>query len=218
MVKAIIFDLDNTLIDFVRMKKLSCEAAIDAMIDNGLDMPKKKAFDLLFKLYDKLGWEYQKIFQLFLKEATGRIDYKLVAAGVVGYKRVKEGLIYPYPGVTATLKRLRSRGYKLAILTDAPRIQAWTRLVSMGLQNEFDFVVTFDDTKVKKPNKRPFLLILKKLRIGPDEAVMVGDSFIRDLSPAKNLGMTTAFAKYGSEEDGKADYILNNVSDLLKFF
>ena len=32
MIKSVIFDLDNTLIDFLRMKKLSCEAAVSAMI------------------------------------------------------------------------------------------------------------------------------------------------------------------------------------------
>ena len=42
MLKSVIFDLDNTLIDFMKMKKLACEAAIDAMIDAGLEADKKK--------------------------------------------------------------------------------------------------------------------------------------------------------------------------------
>ena len=58
MIKAIIFDLDNTLIDFVKMKKLSCEAAMDAMIKNGLKVSKKRGLKVLFELYDKKGWEY----------------------------------------------------------------------------------------------------------------------------------------------------------------
>ena len=43
MIKTIIFDLDNTLIDFMRMKRISCEAAMDAMIKSGLKIDKEKA-------------------------------------------------------------------------------------------------------------------------------------------------------------------------------
>ena len=42
MTKAIIFDLDNTLIDFVKMKRMSIEAAASAMIDAGLEQKKNK--------------------------------------------------------------------------------------------------------------------------------------------------------------------------------
>src|SRR4030066_1581542 len=97
MIKAIIFDLDNTLIDFMRMKKLSCEAAMDAMISAGLEIEKKKGLKIMFDLYFQYGLEYQKIFQVFLRKVLGRIDYGIMASGIVAYKRVKEGLLYPYP-------------------------------------------------------------------------------------------------------------------------
>lgn len=218
MVKAILFDLDNTLIDFMKMKRLSCEAAIDAMIDNGLKISRKKALKTMFKLYDKYGWEYQKIFQVFLKEVVSKVDYRIMAAGIVAYRRIKEGLLYSYPGVSSTLEELRRKGYKLAILSDAPRIQAWIRLAAMGIQNKFDFVITFDETKEKKPSKKPFLLALKKLRVSPRECVMVGDSIERDLRTAKKLGMTTILAEYGSveKEKGKVDYRIKSISELLR--
>ena len=41
MIKSVIFDLDNTLIDFMRMKKISSDAAISAMIDAGLNDDKE---------------------------------------------------------------------------------------------------------------------------------------------------------------------------------
>lgn len=218
MVKAIIFDLDNTLIDFVRMKKLSCEAAIDAMIDAGLDMSRKEAMRELFKLYSKYGWEYQKIFQIFLRKVRGKVDYPIMSAGIVAYRRVKEGLLYSYPKVNSTLLELKKK-YKLIILSDAPRIQAWIRLAAMRMNvGYFDYIITFDDTKRRKPDMKPFRFALKRLGLKPGEVAMVGDSFYRDLNPAKKLGMTTIFAKYGSDEKGKADYTLKNVSDLLKIF
>ena len=73
MIKAILFDLDNTLMDFFRLKKNCCNAAIDAMISAGLKINKRKATKLLFQLYDKYGIEYDKIFQKFLERTEEKI-------------------------------------------------------------------------------------------------------------------------------------------------
>jgi putative hydrolase of the HAD superfamily len=218
VIKAIIFDLDNTLIDFMRMKTISCEAAMDAMISAGLKIEKKKGMKILFDLYFQYGLEYQKIFQVFLKKVLGRIDYGIMASGIVAYKRVKEGLLYPYPNVVPTLNQLK-KSYKLIILTDAPRIQAWIRLAAMNVQDKFDYVITFDDTKTKKLGKKPFLYALKKLKLKPEECLMVGDSLRRDLSTAKQLGFKTAFAKYGEDREKarvKPDYVINDIKELLE--
>ena len=61
------FDLDNTLIDYAKMKKHSVSAAVDGMIDAGLKIDKKKSMNLIYELFDKYGMEYHKIFQTFLK-------------------------------------------------------------------------------------------------------------------------------------------------------
>jgi putative hydrolase of the HAD superfamily len=217
MIKAIIFDLDNTLIDFMKMKKLSCEAAMDAMISAGLKINKKKGLKIMFQLYSEYGYEYQKIFQVFLKKVLGKLDYAIMASGIVAYRRVKEGLLYPYQNVIPTLSKLKKK-YKLAILSDAPKIQAWIRLVAMGLQKNFDIVVTFDETKAKKPSPKPFLYVLKKLKLKSEKCVMIGDSLKRDITPAKKLGFKTVFAKYGNNKENvktKPDYVINDIKELL---
>jgi len=218
MIKAIIFDLDNTLIDFMRMKRISCEVAMDAMISAGLKINKERGLKIMFQLYSEYGFEYQKIFQVFLKKVLGKIDYGIMASGIVAYRRVKEGLLYPYPNVVPTLDKLREK-YRLAILSDAPKIQAWIRLVAMEIQNKFDIIITFDETKSKKPSLKPFLYILKKLKLKPEECLMIGDSLKRDIAPAKSLDFKTVFAKYGEDKEKakvKPDYIINNIKDLLK--
>lgn len=223
MIKAVIFDLDNTLIDFEKMKRLSCEAAVDAMIDSGLKIGKKRAMKTLFSLYDKYGWEYQKIFQVFLKEVSGKVDYSIMVPGIIAYRRVKEGLLYSYPGVSLVLKELKQKGYKLAILSDAPRIQAWLRICSLKIQENFDYVITYDDTRRRKPHEKPFLLALKKLELKPEECLMIGDSETRDIQTAKKLGMKTALAKYGRMKimarkkvklNIRADFELRRISQL----
>ncbi len=218
-IKAVLFDLDNTLIDFFKMKKLSCEEAISAMIGAGLKMDKKKAMKILFRLYDRHGIEYHEIFQEFLKETLGRIDWKILSEGIVAYRRIKNSFLEPYPRVLPTLIELRRRGFKLGIVSDAPRMSAWLRIASMGLTEFFDFVITRDDVSgEEKPSMLPFRAAIKKLGVKPEEIVFVGDNPERDILGAKKAGMVTVLAKYGEwkkSRDIKADYEIEDVSKLL---
>ena len=82
----------------------------------------------------------------------------------------------------------------------------------------FDSVVTFEDTKERKPSPAPFKKMLEKLTIQPEEALMVGDWAERDIDGAKKIGMKTAFARYGDTFDTKehnADYELSDISQLI---
>ena len=218
MIKAVIFDLDNTLIDFMTMKRISCDSAISSMIAAGLNVSKEKATKELFALYDKYGLEEKTIFQKFLKKLTKKVDYKILASGIVAYRRVRAGFLEPYPHVSEVLFELKQRGIKLAIVSDAPRLKAWIRLVSMKINHLFDIVVTFDDTKEMKPSTKPFLVAFKKLRLKPRECLMVGDRPERDIKGAKKLGMITCFAKYGNPKSKSrdADYEINDIKELLE--
>ena len=68
MIKAVIFDLDNTLLDFMNMKTSAVEAAVNGMIEAGLHMEKKVAFNKIFSIYESKGWEYQEVFDDFIQE------------------------------------------------------------------------------------------------------------------------------------------------------
>jgi len=112
MIKAILFDIDNTLIDFMTMKKKSCETAVDAMISSGLKIKKEKAMQEVYKIYDKRGMEYQQVFQEFIKKVNGNIDYKILANGIIAYRKIKETYLVSYSNVLPTLIEL-SKKYKL---------------------------------------------------------------------------------------------------------
>jgi len=217
MIKAVLFDLDNTLVDFMKMKHLSCEAAIDAMIGAGLDTGHEHAKKVLFDLYDKFGLEEKTIFQKFLKKVEGKINYKILASGIVAYRKVRSGFLEPYPNVDFVLLKLKAMGLKTGIVTDAPRLKAWIRLASMRLTNYFDVVITFDDTRRHKPSKHPFMAALKKLDLKAEECLMIGDWPERDIKGASKLGMRTVLAKYGQVIPGRgANMEIDSVEELLE--
>lgn len=218
MIKAIIFDLDNTLTDFRRVKFSAIEAGIFAMIDAGIDMDYDDVKEKIFDIYDREGIEYQKVFDHFLIEELGEIDYKILASAIVGYRRAREGELVLYPHTRSTLIHLIKLGIKLAVVSDAPKIQAWLRLCYLQLHHLFDVVIAFEDTEKHKPDPAPFKLALGRLDVKPDETVMVGDWLERDIAGAKGVGLITAYAKYGEAFSKKivdADYILRDISQIL---
>ena len=218
MIKAVIFDLDNTLVDFMKMKRLSIEGAIPAMCDAGLNLTPAEASKIIDEIYDEKGMEYQKVFDLFLQRVLKKIDYKILSAGIVAYRRAREAALIPYPHVYPTLNKLLKIGIKMGILSDAPTKEAWLRLAYLNFHHIVDAVVTYEDTGKRKPAPEPFMAILKKLGVTPEESLMVGDWAERDILGAKNVGMKTAFAKYGDTFDTKkhdADYELNDISELI---
>ncbi len=219
MIKAIAFDLDNTLIDFWQMKEKSCDAAARAMVKQGLKTNRRRAVREIFRTYDAKGYEYQEVFTDLIKKYNKKLDLRILGAGVAAYQKVKSEMLFPYPDVKPVLKKLK-RKYKLAIATDSPKLQPFTRLAALGILSYFDTIVTFDDTHKHKPDPAPFRFLLKKLKLKPEQVIFVGDSPRRDLPGARAVGMVAVFAKYGliprEREAPKADYTINRFKDLLK--
>ena len=221
MVKAVIFDLDNTLMDFMTMKENAIKAAVKAMIDAGLNMDPDIAMKELYAIYDKKGIEFQKVFNNFLENHLGYIDWKILSSGVVSYRRAREASLVLYPHVNMTLTGLLRKGLKLAVLSDAPRREAWLRLCYLQLQHTFDTVITFEDTGFKKPHQKPFQKVLSIINVEPKNTIMVGDWPERDLVGAKEVGMITVFARYGFSFDRApvgaegAEYVIDDIREII---
>jgi putative hydrolase of the HAD superfamily len=219
VIRAIVFDLDNTLTDFMRMKEAAITAAIDGMIDAGFRLSAAELRARVASVYDEKGLEFQLVFDELLQREFGEVDPKILASGIVAYRRARESALVLYPHAQMTLLELARRGIKLGVVSDAPRLQVWLRLCGLGLQHVFDAVVTFDDTGERKPAPAPFREVLRRLGVDPHEAMMIGDWAERDVVGAKSLGMKTVFARYGDTFDTKvsgADFDVDDVFELVR--
>lgn len=218
MIRAIVFDLDNTLVDFMRMKHDAVTAAIEGMIDAGLTLPRDKVRERIDSIYQEHGLEFQQVFDVLLEREFGQIDPKILASGIIAYRRARASALTLYPHTHMTLLELVRRGIRLGVVSDAPRMQVWLRLCELSLQHVFDAVVTFDDTREKKPGPAPFREVLKRLGVEPRDAMMIGDWAERDVVGGKSLGMRTAFARYGDTFDTQAsgaDFDLDDIFELV---
>jgi putative hydrolase of the HAD superfamily len=219
MIRAVVFDLDNTLVDFMAMKRLAVEAAVSSMIDAGLKLPKAEVHERIDAIYKERGMEFQSVFDQLLYDIFQKVDYKILSAGIIAYRRAREAALVPYPHVYMTLIELTIRGLKLAVVSDAPSREAWLRLCYLNLHHNFDSVVTFDDTGERKPSPVPFQKVLDNLGVTGSEALMVGDWAERDMVGAAKVGMKTVFARYGDTfgtVHSGADYDIEDIQQLIQ--
>jgi putative hydrolase of the HAD superfamily len=218
MIKAVVFDLDNTLVDFMAMKRQAVGAAIQAMRDAGLSLSAEEIQVRIDAIYKERGIEFQNVFDQLLFDEFQKVDYKILSAGIIAYRRAREAALVPYPHVYMTLMELIKFGLKLGVVSDAPAREAWLRLTYLNFHHMFDHVVTFEDTGVRKPEAAPFKRILDLLGVEGHEALMVGDWAERDVVGASKVGMKTVFARYGDTfgtVESNADYEVEDISELI---
>ena len=220
--KAILFDMDNTLFDFIAAKIIACREILSY-----INIKQRSNFE-----------DPSELFGYFLRGTYGFEDYENIRDymqerdlfTVQDYKNCckiyeKEKLenLELYPGVRSTLCKLKEMGLKLAIITDASRFHALARLTRVELLGFFDSVVAADMTGTKKPDPAHFLFALQTLNARPEESLVVGDSIRRDILPARKLGFRTAYASYGDwrpeeKTDLFCDFKLNTFSELLDIY
>jgi len=218
MIKAVLFDLDNTLTDFMKMKDGAIMAAIEAMIDMGLPLEPQEAHRRIYAIYEREGIEYQRVFDHLLRDIYGTLRPDILAAGIIGYRRARDSQLVLYPHVHSTLVALLRAGLRLAVISDAPSLQAWQRLHHLALQHVFEYVITFDDTGERKPAPAPFRRAMELLGLPAAELIMIGDWPDRDMKGAKALGITTVYARYGDTsgaERSGADHEIDDISEVL---
>lgn len=218
--KAVLFDMDNTLFDFIAVKLIACREILSYLGEYDTKFKRDPAELFRYFLRGTYGFEDHENIMDYMQErklftAQGYRDCCEI------YDREKLQNLELYPGVRDTLEELKKLGLRLAIITDADRYHARARLKRVGLLDSFELLVSADMTGTKKPDPAHFLFALDALGLKPEESLVVGDSIKRDMAPACRLGLKTAYASYGdwrpAEETEKCfDFQLNDFQDLIK--
>lgn len=129
-------------------------------------------------------------------------------------------MIKTIDGVADALAALHRQGLKMAVVTSKNSPMANRGLKCCGLEAFISAVVGCDDTVNNKPHPEPMFKACSMLDVLPQECICVGDSPF-DLQSGQRAGALTAAVRYTSFDwkqmlrDGKPDFILNNMLDLL---
>jgi len=177
--KLIIFDLFGTLA--FPVEKLKREDFFAFYKKIGIELKTNqdiKSFISVFAQISNQATSWYDLSEKLLKRFLGKADLEKTQALADFYK---ENLVYK---LYDDVKEIVNLPFQKAILTSG----AGFLIKKLGLE-KFAEVFTPKETKFLKPDKRAFLVVLEKLKVKPEEALMVRDEIERDLIPAKNLGM-----------------------------
>lgn len=135
-------------------------------------------------------------------------------------KQLHDELITEYDGVTETLRLLKARGIKMAIVSTKRSANIKRGLALMGIGEVFEHIISLDEVKNPKPDPEPILLALEKLGASKEEALMIGDNY-HDIEGGKNAGVRTAGVAWSIKGEAflasyEPDFMLQHISDLLE--
>jgi pyrophosphatase PpaX len=112
------------------------------------------------------------------------------------YIACHDEMIRPFPGVNETLTELRTRGYRIGVVTSKRRMGADRSLKVFGIDLLLDCVVAAEDTELHKPNPDPILKGMELLGSKPETTAYIGDS-THDMIAGKRAGVLTVAALWG---------------------
>jgi phosphoglycolate phosphatase len=209
--KAIIFDLDGTLVDSARDLQ---DATNALLVEEGL-----RSISLA-EVKSMIGDGVAKLVERAI-EATGG-DLTRLPILVLRFLEIYEANAShhteAYPGVRNTLEGLSSMGLPLAVVTNKPYSATIDILEALGLSAFFGAVIGGDTLPERKPHPAPILLALERLGVSPKAALMVGDNY-HDVQAARAAGVRAFAVTYGYSHKPHAelgaDRLIDTMSELL---
>jgi len=213
--KAIIFDLDDTLYDCTgSLLEASRKRAAKAMIDAGLPCTEEEAYLLQKELSEKHG-PYYPVFNEISNKFT--MGHELVRSALKAYNSNEVTDIKLFPDVVPTLKKLAQDKYKLFLLTTGIHERQHKKIELLGLKPYFDEII-INDQEVGLLMEDCFEAIVRKYSLSPQNVVVVGDRVREELRIAKSKGMVTVQMLHGRFKDETAYDSANKPDYKIKRF
>jgi putative hydrolase of the HAD superfamily len=194
--QAIFFDLDDTLTD---RKATLRRFAVQYLKDFKTHLEiAANTFALELERADGGGYRSRsEMFQILLET----LPWKIVPTrdGFLTYWiNTFPRLALPMPGMLETLITLKSRGFKLGIITNGQSFQQQTKIEALEVRGLFDTILVSAEVNLRKPSLEIYQLALERLGVEADQAWMVGDHVVNDVLGARGAGLTGVWLHHES--------------------
>lgn len=228
--KAVLFDLDGTLIDSVP----DLTAAIDLMLtatgrppvgESNVNRWVGNGAAALVKRALANADDGDRLHELkFENEAEDEEYVSAYSIFEFSYAQRLTNATGLYDGVLSVLSRLSSVNMKLGLITNKPRRFTVPLLKALNIAHYFSDVICGDDLEHKKPHSLPVSTSLRNLGVNAEQAIMVGDS-ISDVKSAESAGVKSVAVTYGynhgmsiidERNDVRANAFIDSMLQLLK--
>lgn len=229
MIKAVIFDLDDTLCNstaviedilrdiFTKYLKYFPGMSIDDLISINIKTFEKLIADPSVPLSAAIIRVWFEVFeQIHIKPSL-----KIILQLIEYIRRKTNKKVRLIDGTLEVMDYLKSKEIKITVLTNGIFTDQAKKLVKLKLDSRTDYLVTSDMCSADKPDPKIFKYLLNKMDILPNEALMIGDDLMADIKGANDLGITTIYLKNTRPRNVdtklvKPDYTEANYKDILK--
>lgn len=233
-VKAIIFDLDDTLINYGGVTKQAWYLTCGELIENfNIDYSSDVLAEQILKVNNSIwsdeekrpkgNFSFMEVRKKIVTEALASFDIKdaaVIEFLVSNYSRNKQAAVYVYEDVHETLCKLKERGYIICLLTNGDTETQRNKLKRFNLGSLFDYVFIDGEQGVHKPEREAYYNVLNTCHIKADEACMIGDNYLWEVEAPKKYGLNAILINRTNSipDDCNADYTIKSISELLKIF
>lgn len=188
MIKAVVFDLDDTLISEREYIKSGFNVVAEVLSEKYQLLQE----DVFFKLMSLFQESPKNVFNRLLD--FYQIDYTTeeIKELIVSYRHHLPNISL-YQDAKFILNELSEKSLKLGVITDGYQVTQRNKLLSLGIDAYFDAIIVTDELgrEFWKPHARPYELIKEQLGVEFNEIIYIGDNVSKDFITAKKLGMYT---------------------------
>ncbi|WP_297815139.1 YjjG family noncanonical pyrimidine nucleotidase [uncultured Lactobacillus sp.] len=220
--KQIIFDVDDTLIDFAATEDFALHSLFNSHnwpLSNELQRRYHSYNQGLWRDLEKGKINYEQLSEMtfhdFLKD---NLDIEVDGNAVMNEYRSFFGEAHQLlPGVEDTLIYAKKAGYKLTILSNGEKYMQRHRLELAGIKQYFDLIVTSEEAHYSKPDPHAFDYFFSHTQIGPTETVFFGDGLQSDILGAEKYGFDSIWYNHRHRENNLNLHPLFEVENYPQF-
>jgi putative hydrolase of the HAD superfamily len=192
--RAILFDLDDTLTDRkATLRRFAIQYLEDFKTCLEMDV---NVFTQELELADSGGYRPRpEMFQILLE----RLPWKTISTQddfLTYWINTFPRFALPMPGMLETLQTLKTRGFKLGIITNGQSFQQQTKIDALEIRGFFDTVLVSLEVNLRKPSAGIYQMALERLGVEADQAWMIGDHIINDVLGARGAGLTGIWLRH----------------------
>lgn len=212
MIKAVIFDLDGTLLDRDESVKLFINSQYDRLTKLVGHIPRETYITRFIEL-DNHGyvWKdtvYRQLVDEF--EITGITWEELLQ----DYLREFKNHCISFPHLVEMLQELKRKNVKLGIITNGKGQFQMDNIKALDIEKYFDIILISEWEGIKKPDPEIFKRALKQLDVLPNQSIYVGDHVVNDVKAAQIAGMIGIWKQDIHASKVEADFIINALAEL----
>lgn len=214
-IKAVVFDLDGTLLDREKSVQKFIENQYDRIVYSQ-ECVNKMDYIARFIELDRHGYTSKGA---VYKQLSQEFDFQNVSfeSLVEDYMNQFKYSCVPFQDSDMMLKELKRRGYKLGIITNGYGRFQMDNIKKLGIAHLFTTIVISEWEGLKKPDSDIFLLALERLEVSPSEAIFIGDHPINDIQASNHIGMTSVWKRTDIWGDIEIlpDFTIDELSEIL---